>query len=415
MVRRKPWYNTDRQAQRGWRWQSASVFIWLLSVSQIGLTEEAPALIPYVYDRLQGVYAVLERGQVDQAVADLNSLVTKSGLPAFDRAILNESLGYAYSQQSDYANAAQAFAAALAENVLPDSRQAQNRFNLAQMLFAAERPQAAAQQLEDYLAGLPKPDTEAQVLLCKAYIRFMQWQRAWEVITEVIARHNHAETAWLQLLLATQLELKKYTDAAQTLQRLLRREPTRLTYWQQLAAVYSEAGDAAKAVAVLELMLVRGLLTRAQDVEELALRQMQLGNPHRAGELLQEAMASGRLDKTEQRQAWLVQAWLLAREDEKARQVLTENAGNSSTGDLYLQLAQIEYKRENWDGVRKAVYAALDKGGLHQPGQAHLLLGIAYAKAGELDDADRAFSAAMRYKQTRKAARRWQKFIARSG
>lgn len=391
--------------------------IWLLSLVLAGISapapaDETPGLSRQVYERLETIHEQLEAGQASQAVDALRSLLAKSGLPAFDRAVLYETLGYAQAQREAYAAAATAFEQALAQtDELPRERRLGNLFNLAQMQYAAERPSAAVATLQRYLEQAPEPDNKARLLLTKASLSLERWAAALEAIQPLLTGHTRPKTNWYRLQLLAQMELERYTDAAQTLHTLLRREPAKTEYWRHLAAVYTRAGKDAKAAAVLELMWQRGQLTEHEAIKALAMRQIELNNPHRAAEILTEAMAKGQLPASVRHLKWLARAWLLAREEAKAREVLARAAPKASHGKLYLRLAQLEYEREQWPAVAKAARAALAKGRLRHPGQAHLLLGIAQYHQGNLAAARNALQAAREDQRSRQAAQGWLQYL----
>ncbi len=371
------------------------------------IADAAPTLGRLVYERLTAIQRQLADEAYPEAIRALQDLLTRQGLSTFERAVLHETLGYAHSQRGDYAQAATAFAAALQYPDLPTDRLANNLYNRAQMEFASEQPEAAAQSLKRYLSLVATPDDEARLLLCKTYLVLERWSEALAAIRPLLADHPHPKTEWYRLQLAAQWELKEYAAAAATLRVLLRRDPEQPAYWQELVAVYTQAGAQSKAVAILELMRQRGLLTEARDIEDLALRYLHIDRPYRAAQRLTEALNTGRLPRTSDTLERLAQAWLAARESERARDVLTQAAPLAANGELYLQLAQLEYVREAWSATESAARAAIRQGGLKHPGQAYLLLGIAGWQQGQSTTAREALTQAARYPQTQRTAQSW--------
>jgi len=90
---------------------------------------------------------------------------------------------------------------------------------------------------------------------------------------------------------------------------------------------------------------------------------------------------------------------------------LAEAARMSDNGDLYVKLAQVHLEREDWSKAREALEAAVDKGDLTDPGNAHLLLGVSHYNSGKLSAAERSFLEASNHDRQRKSAKRWIKHI----
>ena len=105
-------------------------------------------------------------------------------------------------------------------------------------------------------------------------------------------------------------------------------------------------------------------------------------------------------------------AWLQAREQEKAIQAFTRAAPLSDNGNLYLQVAQLHIDRNEWQQGREALEKALAAGGLKQPGNAYLLLGIARMELEDTDKAVKAFEQAAQFSETSKSANQWLRFIS---
>ena len=76
-------------------------------------------------------------------------------------------------------------------------------------------------------------------------------------------------------------------------------------------------------------------------------------------------------------------------------------------GKLYQRIGEVRIQREDWEEAIKALKSALDKGGLQNPGQVKLLLGIAYFSLKKNGEAKAWFIKASEHQQTREQAERW--------
>jgi len=103
----------------------------------------------------------------------------------------------------------------------------------------------------------------------------------------------------------------------------------------------------------------------------------------------------------------LANSWIAAREYQRALDPLQEAAELSKDGNLYVRLGQVQMQRENWSEATALLEKAVAKGGLKDPGNADLLLGIAYYNGAQIARARSSFLRAREHESTRNAANRW--------
>jgi tetratricopeptide (TPR) repeat protein len=135
------------------------------------------------------------------------------------------------------------------------------------------------------------------------------------------------------------------------------------------------------------------------------------GVPYRAALIFEKEMAENRFQEDAEALELLSIAWVLAREPARAMQPLSRAAELAATGNLYLQLAQIHVLDEEWEKAVAVLRKALAKGGLTEPGQAQLLLGIAYYNEHQLTEARSWFARAQQSGATRKQAETWLQYV----
>ncbi len=395
-----------------WPVIGALVWLGLALAPALGSAADATRLQPETYERLTQIFIDLELGQTEEAVQALESLRDRSLRP-YDRAIVRETLGHAYAQRGDYRRAAEAFEAALEPGILGAEKRAHILFQLGQMQFATERSAAAADTLARYLQAAEEPKHEAWRLLAQARFDLGRWRGVEEAIDALLRRSDAPDADWYRLKLAAQLERGAYRAAAKTLEAMIQRWPDRRTYWRDLASVYRQADQPAKALAVRELMYARGLITEPSAIRDLARLAMAEGRPFRAGEILSQALERGQLRATVDTLDLLARAWQLARETDKAEAVLARAAAKARDGQLHLRLARLQYEDEDWQSLAESAQKALDQGGLDRPGQAALLLGIARFRQGETQAARAAFQRAQSDASTRQDAASWLEYLKR--
>lgn len=369
-------------------------------------TKRVQAVSDWTFKRLNLVHEAIAAGEFGEAMAKLDELEGSPRLNDHEQALVWQSYGYVYGMQEKYQEATEAFEKSLAKNALPDSAQANVQFNVAQLYVLRERYADAVAVFRDWFAKTPDPSSDAHYIYAIALFHTGDKEQALVHGRAAVERAKVPKEAWLQLVLAVYVETKQYEQAALALEALTAFYPKKL-YWQQLSAVHAEAGDFNKALAVSAIAYDQGVLTDDKELRQLA--QLYLYNriPYQAAIVLEKGMSEGVIPETAETWQLLADAWVLARERDKAEKPLEQAAAQSADGELYFRLAQVQIERENWAAARTSLARALEKGSLSDPGNAQLLLGIAWASDSKWEEARRAFAAAAAHEKTAAAAKAW--------
>jgi hypothetical protein len=96
--------------------------------------------------------------------------------------------------------------------------------------------------------------------------------------------------------------------------------------------------------------------------------------------------------------------WIAARDFAKSIDPLNRAAEMSSNGDLFVRLGEVQVQRNEWAGAVTALQNGLRKGGLKDPGNAQVLLGIAQYNQKNYAGAKDAFTRARNFDKHRKMA-----------
>ena len=383
---------------------------WLVLAA--GADAAEPTLSKKVYDQITGAQTLMEQEQHPQAVSQLQTLLQDADLSPYERAMVNQTLGYAYAAQEQYAESAAAFQQSLDIGTLPEESAQIVRYNMAQILIAAERYADGAAILEDWLATGTEAEPRARVLLAQAYTQLGQYDRAERHLLQAISQATEFQEPWHRLLVSIYIEQEKFSEAAGVLRRLLGHFPEKKTYWLQLSQTYSGSEQHEQAASTLAMAYKQGLL-REREALQIVSYYLHLGLPYKAAELLADGLTRGLIADSDEHQELLVTCWLHAREYQRALDVLERNAKTADTGKADISRAEILVQLERWPEAATSAAAALSKGGLKEPGSAYLLLGIAEYQAGKLDESTEAFNTATSYKPAAKRARQWLMLLKR--
>lgn len=390
-------------------WFGATV-TWLVLATGAGAAE--PTLSKEIYDQITGAQTLMEQEQHRQAVSQLRTLLQDADISPYETAMVNQTLGYAYAALEQYAESAAAFQQSLDVGALPEESAQIVRYNMAQILIAAERYADGAGILEEWLAAGTEAEPRARVLLAQAYTRLGRYDRAERHLLQALAQATRFQEEWHRLLVSIYVEQEQFAKAAGVLRQLLEHAPEKKTYWLQLSQTYSGAERHAQAASTLAMAYKQGLL-QEREALQIVSYYLHLGLPYKAAELLEDGLTRALIADSDEHQELLVTCWLHAREYQRALNVLERNAKGAETGTADIRRAEILVQLERWPEAAASVATGLSKGGLDEPGNAYLLLGIAEYQAGKLDESIEAFNTATSYKPVAKRARQWLVLLKR--
>lgn len=342
----------------------------------------------------------------DEAKQELDKSYFRRMNPV-EQAKFHMTYGQIAAGQNDRDEARRRFQAAIdtEEGLLPDER-ADARFKIAQLYMQDEQWAKAAEALETFFTEVAEPNASSYYILAICYYQMEAFDKALPAAEKAVALGKPPQEGWLQLLLALRLLEKQYAEAVPILENLISTYPKK-SYYLSLSTVYGALGSYEDAAVPLQLAYDQGLLDDESDLERLGQLLMFLNLPYRAGQVLETGLEERKIEADSEALALLSNSWIAAREYADAIEPLERAASLAKDGELYVRLAQVHVQRENWDGATAALEKALAKGDLLKPGEAHLLMGIAFFSQKRPGDAQRWFESASRFDTTRDEARVW--------
>lgn len=355
----------------------------------------------------------LNADRFDKAQATLGKL-SRSKLGPYEEAQMYRLEGYIAYGRQDNAGAMEAMSKALALQALRPEDQADVLFQLAQIQGTEKRWKDTIATLNAWFQTVEKPNSVGYYLLALAHFQLQEADAAVEPARQAVALAETPQQAWLQLLLAIQLTRKDYAGAIPVLEKLISLHPNLAKgYWLQLSALYGTNGDNARALAVMELAYRKGILTEDRDFIRLVQLNLLQGIPYRAARILETEIAAKRIQENAESFELLAGSWILAREIPKAAAPLARAAELAPKGELYVRLAQVHMMQDEWSLAAQALQSALQKGGLADPANAELLLGISYYNEKQLPEARNWFARAQKSNSTRRQAQTWLEHVDR--
>jgi hypothetical protein len=340
-----------------------------------GPKKPAGAISESTYRRLERIMDMISKEKYGEAEPKLNEMMAEPRAD-YEKAIILQTLAFVYASTKRELQGIKAFEQAIATNALPSQTQEQMLFNVAQLYLAEGMYDKGMERLNAYINESCNPLAEAHVQLASVHAEKKQWRDSLKQIDIALVKAKAPKEAWLQLKLALHYELKEFPRCAEVLVHLVALNPIKEEYWKQLSGMLLEIRKDPEALAALALAERRGYIDEEGEYKNLANLYMYMQIPVKAANLLDRGFTAKQLPGTEKNFEMLANAWIMAREYDKAEVAMARAAAASDKGELFKRLGQIQIENENWKGALESLRKAQRKGGLKDPGETAFLLGV---------------------------------------
>lgn len=376
-------------------------------------TRRAKTLSAKVFEQVEKSQECLSNGDHACAAATLQKLLSNSKrLDGYERAVINQQMGYVFADQERYSEAIPYFQRALDSGELNQQLQLQLMFNVAQLYMAMEQYTRAIGILEEWFRLVEEPTGQSYIVMANAYALVDQYQRALPFAEKGYALATEPREDWSRLLLAIYLELKSWNKALNLLEnQLVVRWPDRKNYWTNLVGLYGQLNRDKDSYLTLRIMREQSMLSGNTELVQLAQMHMYYEVPFYAGVLLEGELERGRVNKTDKNYELLANAWYQSREWTKAIPAMRQAAQRSGEGNLFVRLGSAYVQEEDWKRAETALVRGLNKGKLDDAGQAWILLGYSRLELEKFDESKEAFEKAVRFSDSRETAERYIRYV----
>jgi predicted Zn-dependent protease len=362
------------------------------------------------YDLLNVTRVAMEENSYHTVIQKLTVYLDKENIKSYDKAVINQTLGYAYNAQENYKRSIESFLKAVKSDALPDKMTHELTYIIAQLYIHSEKYTEGLSYLNKWFEKESNPSSEAHLLAASAYYQINQFKKLIPHAKSAIEKSDAPQQSWYELLSAGYYETRMYRDAALLLETMINKYPDNDSYWLQLVAVYQQNKQEKKALAISELAYEKGIL-KGDDIIQLAQTYLYLQLPLEAAAILDSEINNGTIDYSKANIELLSNSWLLAHDEEKAVFILEQYVSKINDISLRYKLAYIYVELENWDKAKNTLEAVVtDKNITTQPeieATAWLLLGISSYHKRDTVRSKQALNKALAFKQTRDHARWW--------
>lgn len=377
-------------------------------------TKQAQAVSKEVYERIQKAQEMVDEKNYQGALKLLNNLYNPDKLTEYEQANVLNYLGFVYYNMDDVGNAIRTYERMLAIPTLEEQMAKQTTYTVAQLLTMQEQYAKALSMVNRWFTLETNPAPEPFIL--KAQIlynldRFPDMVEPIEMAMEVARkREKPVKEDWYNLLNFAYFQQENYTKVRDIQKTLLENWP-KARYWKSLAGAFTELGEDEKLIYAYDAAHTQGMLTKDTEFVTMAQLYLQAEVPYKAGKLLQEKMDAGIVPKVEKNYRLLSQAWTLAQEDDKAIPALQEAARLADHGELDQRLANAYLNIGNHAECVKSANNAVRKGGLKNPDNMQISLGMCLYNLKRYADAKAAFRNAAKTARSRRTSDQWIRVI----
>mgnify|MGYP000315237112 FL=1 len=381
-------------------------------------TKRVPALREKVYSQLARAQKLADDGDVKAGLEALDSINERSSsMNSYEIAMMHNFYGFIYYNQIDLPKAIASFERVVAEEGIPETLRLSTTFSLAQLAMANSDYDKVIAFLDNWDEINTQPIPEGYYLLrAQTYYQLKDYKQGLDYITKVISLSDDEgktpKENWLVLQRAMFYSLNQTNKVVEVLERMVKLYD-KPEYWVQLSGMYGETGQEKKQLAVIEAAYQQGFLTSRADLRQLAQVYLYNGLAFKAAEVMSKAIDNGIAEKTAKNYAFVAEAMIQAKEDEKSIEYFVKAADLSDHGQYDQRLAEVYVNTEHYEDAADSARKALDKGGLDFESNAFVALGMAQYNLQNFDASILAFEQAEKHKKSQRLAKQWIKYVKR--
>lgn len=310
------------------------------------------------------------RKLADEIIADAKA-------NAYEKSLAAQIGAQAAYGQDDSAAAKNYLNTVIQTNGLDNNGHYQSMYMLAQLQMQDEQYADALKTIDTLLAETKSDNPEYLVNKGNALYRLERYQEAAPVLKQAIDKAGpEAKKEWTQLLMATYFDLDQPQQAATIAEQLLAKDPNDKNLQLNLASIYMQGDQTAKAIALLEKLRTSGQLTTESEYRNLYAMYMNAeGQEAKALDVLKEGLSKKILKEDFQTNVAQAQAYYQLEQVGQAIEFYKKAAPLAPDGETYLNLARLLWQEQRIPEAKQAAQQAIDKG-IKNPEDAKKILNL---------------------------------------
>jgi len=377
-------------------------------------TKQAQAVSKDVYEDIQKAQELVDAKDYNGALRLLNNLYNPDKLTEYEQANVLNYIGFVYYNMDDVKSALRTYERLLAIPTLEPQMAKQTTYTMVQLLTLDEQYSKALTTLEKWFLLELNPPPEPFILKAQNLYQVQRYKEMVEPIETAMRIANERDKPvkedWWNLLNFAYFQQENY-QKVRDIQKILLQNWPKARYWKSLAGAYTELGEDEKLIYAYDAAHTQGMLVKDTEFVTMAQLYLQAEVPYKAATLMQEKMDAGIVAKSEKHYRLLSQAWQLSMEDEKAIPALKAAAALAGDGELDHRLANSYLNIGEYGDCVTSANKAISKGGLKNPDNAQISLGMCLYNLRRYADAKTAFRNAAKAPRSQRTANQWIRVI----
>lgn len=384
----------------------AAVLIVTFLLSSPVLGEEKQSTISRnTFKKLSKIELLIESDKIQGALGKVDKLLSKLPKRSADRAYIYLAKANILLRMDDYSNAVKYFSLSQQQNGLSKASSITVSLTLANLnLYSENYPEAIAHFVH-YKAHVDQPVKEAYYGLATAYYQTEQFSKAIAPLEDALVYYKSDKNILL-MLFSSHYELGHLGKAANIMENIVRQWPDKNLYWTQLASLYIQNSEIAKAISTFESAYQIDKLLTQSDILQFVYQLNDFGIPFKAASVLEASLKDKVLARNEKHLNLLASLYLESSEENLALQAFERASQYAKKGNTDLIIAQLHYDKNNYKKAKQYTQLALKKG-VHSKGSAYMLLASIHFSLGDINHTREYLLKASKHKETRKSSKSW--------
>jgi len=377
-----------------------------------------PRLSEIAYRQFQPIQKQISAKNYDQALNSLNLLAKRYHNKPYAVSIAMNSAAYIYIAQEAYPKAIIWMARTLALSAMSSAELQTIRHDLSQLQLQAEEYQNAANTMNIWLKAAKPAAMRASdfQFLAIAEFHLEHYKASKQAAQKGLSlpkqpSDKQTSEPLYQLILSCDLALKHYQNAQKTLTTLVKLNPTKKNYWQQLAGVHDVLEQPKQALAIFELMAQRAMLNSEPERIQYIQRLIHQSNSFKAASKLNQYIQTDEVKDSAENRLLLADAWERSGENTNAIELLKSLPLKQALS----RLVRIYASEQNWQKLADLLEPQLKDPITTINESLFLQLGYALNKLGKFQKAIQVFSKFRNSKEiskeSKKSANDWVTYL----
>ncbi|MEI2796460.1 tetratricopeptide repeat protein [Pseudoxanthomonas sp. F11] len=308
-----------------------------------------------------------------------DEIIANGSANAYDKALAAQIASQAALNTDDEAAAEGYLKQAIDANALGNNQHFQLMLQLAQLQLQKDDYTNGFATLDKYLAE-SKSKRPADFAFKGQYLyqadRFAECIPPLKQAIETSTNPEDKVDNWTQILMVCYQEAGQLAEAVKVAEQLAAKSPTDKRAQMNLASIYLNSEQEAKAAAVLEKLRAAGLMTEEKDYRQLYLTYANMdGKEKDVIAVVNEGLQKGVVKPDYQTYLALAQAYYYSEQIPQAIEAWQKAAPLSKDGETYLNLARVLWQEGRVPEAKVAARAALEKG-LKKPDDAKKIIAL---------------------------------------